>query len=73
MERIVDLAALEDDVEASLLDGILNERKIPHFMVSFWDVAYDGIFQFQHGWGVVRGPEEYGDEVRRLLTELREV
>ncbi|HOE97214.1 MAG TPA: hypothetical protein PLS90_13150 [Candidatus Sumerlaeota bacterium] len=65
------IATLENEVEAALLGDILREREIPHFIQSFRDAAYDGIFQTQKGWGCVVGPPERADEVREILEDLR--
>ena len=42
---------LENEIEAQLLDSILNERNIPHHIQSYHDTAYNGLFQTQKGWG----------------------
>lgn len=71
MDEIIDITILDDDVVAMLLEAELKERGIPHFMVSYWDVAYDGLFQMQHGWGVVRAPQTFRDPILRILAGLR--
>ena len=71
MEDYKKIAVLEDEFEAGLLDSVLNEREIPHRMRSYYDTAYDGLFQVQKGWGYVAAPEEYEAEVREILADLR--
>lgn len=65
------VAVLENEIEAQLLDSILNDREIPHLLQSYYDLAYDGLFQFQKGWGHVSVPEEFRKEVLEILTEIR--
>ena len=71
MDSYVRIATLENDVEACLLDSLLNERQIAHMVQSFHDSAYDGMFQLQKGWGCVIGPEECKREIMEILTDLR--
>ena len=71
MEDYAKIATLENEIEARLLDSILTERKIPHLMRSYYDTAYDGLFQTQKGWGYVAAPESYDEEIREILCDLR--
>ena len=45
--EFINIAILENIIEAQLIDSILNEQNIPHMIRSFHDTAYDGLFQFQ--------------------------
>ncbi|MCD6305900.1 MAG: hypothetical protein J7M32_06375 [Deltaproteobacteria bacterium] len=65
-------ATLENEFEAQLLESVLNERGIPHMMRSYYDTAFDGLFQAQKGWGHVSAPEAYLDEIEAIVRELRE-
>lgn len=71
MDSYVRIATLENDVEACLLDSVLNERGIAHMVQSFHDSAYDGIFQLQKGWGCVIGPGNCKQEILEILADLR--
>ena len=62
---------LESEIEAQLLDSILNERSIPHHIRSFHDTAYDGLFQTQKGWGQVSSPSSWAEQIRAILSEIR--
>lgn len=62
---------LDNDFEAQLLDSVLNERNIPHLMRSFYDTAFDGLYQAQKGWGYVGAPAEYHEEIRDILHDIR--
>jgi hypothetical protein len=55
-EAFVRVAILENGIEAQLLGAILTERDLPHRINSFYDTAYDGLFQMQRGWGEVYAP-----------------
>ena len=63
--------ALENQVEASLLDLMLKEDGVPHFVHSLNDRAYDGLWQFQEGWGYVETPARFASGVRALLDLIR--
>ena len=51
MDQLIKIAELENEFEAQLLAGVLTERNIPHLLKSYFDSAYDGLFQRQKGWG----------------------
>jgi hypothetical protein len=67
----VKIADIENLIEAQVLESVLNERQIPHRLRSFHDTAYDGLFQFQKGWGEVYGPAEWKDEILDILASSR--
>jgi hypothetical protein len=72
MEGYVKAATIENHIEALLLESLLRERSIPHFLRSYHDTAYDGLFQAQKGWGVVTVPEERVNEVLEILQDIRD-
>jgi hypothetical protein len=71
MEDYIKIATLENEIEARLLESILNERNVPHRMRSYYDTAYNGLFQTQKGWGSVSAPEGHKKEIMEILTDLR--
>ncbi|KPK29270.1 MAG: hypothetical protein AMK69_07165 [Nitrospira bacterium SG8_3] len=71
MEDYIKIATLENEIEAGLLDSVLTERNVPHLMRSYYDTAYDGLFQTQKGWGYVSAPEGYKEEIMEILADLR--
>lgn len=71
MKNYMKIATLENEIEARLLDSILTERKVPHLMRSYYDTAYDGLFQAQKGWGYVSAPQWYEEEILEILSDLR--
>ena len=62
---------LRNQSEASLLHGILEQDGVPHMIRSFHDRAYDGLWQFQEGWGYVETEARFASGVRVLLEVLR--
>jgi hypothetical protein len=70
-DEYVKAATLENEIEARLLDSVLNERGIPHRMRSYYDTAYDGLFQAQKGWGYVSAPASHRKEILEVVADLR--
>ncbi len=64
---------LESEIEAQLLDSILNERSIPHRIQSYQDTAYNGLFQAQKGWGHISCPYCWSEEIAAILSQIRKV
>ncbi len=69
--KFVKISDLENSIETQLLESILIERNIPHNIRSFYDTAYDGLFQFQKGWGEIFAPLDYKKEVMEILSSIR--
>ena len=72
MDQVEWIAVLDNEVEAQLLDAELTERGIPHLLRSYYDSAYNGIFQFSQGWGHVEAPSKYKDEILQILNSMRQ-
>lgn len=72
MEDYTKIATLENEFEAQLLESILLERDIPHMLRSYYDTAFDGLFQTQKGWGYISAPKEHVEEIKEILSDLRE-
>lgn len=67
-EKILDL---QDGTFASLLSEVLEDEHIPHRLVSYYDTAYAGVFQFQAGvWGHVEAPPEYREQIEGIVADL---
>lgn len=45
------IAIVENQFEAQLLQSILDEQGISYYVKSYYDTAYDGLFQKNKGWG----------------------
>lgn len=70
MDTAVKILILNNEIEAALIDGLLNERNIPHMVRSFHDSVYDGLWQMQAGWGQLLAPEEYREEIIKIYEGM---
>jgi hypothetical protein len=68
----VRIAVLENQFEAQLVEAACEERQLPCRIRSFHDTAYDGLFQFQKGWGELRAPEHCRAELLQILQNIRQ-
>ncbi len=59
----------ENEAEANVIKLILEENGIYAEIKSFHDTAYDGLFQKQYGWGVIRVSETDFPEAKRIIEE----
>ena len=71
MEDYIKAAVLENEHEARLLESILSERGIPHLLRSYYDTAFDGLYQTQKGWGHVSAPELYREQIMEIISDIR--
>jgi hypothetical protein len=67
----VKIADIENLIEAQVVESVLKEREIPHRVRSFHDTAYDGLFQFQKGWGEIYAPAEYKQEIIEIINGIK--
>jgi hypothetical protein len=70
MSKVEKILVLNNQIEANLLEGILNKRGIPHLIRTYHDSAYDGLWQAQSGWGHLEAPAEYREEILRIYSEM---
>jgi len=61
----------ENEAEALALKELLDRYGIEAQIRSFYDTAYDGIFQNQYGWGVIRVPEGDLARAQKIIDEWR--
>jgi hypothetical protein len=61
----------ENEAEANVIKSVLEEHGIYAEIKSFHDTAYDGLFQSQYGWGLIRVAEEDLPEAQRIIEEWR--
>jgi hypothetical protein len=66
----VKILVFNNEFEAKLLDGLLNENGIPHLIRSYHDSAYDGLWQTKTSWGHIEAPEEYRNEILDLYKGM---
>jgi hypothetical protein len=71
MDDYIKITVLENTIDAQLIDSILTEKNIPHRIRSFHDTAYDGLFQFQKGWGELYAPLKFKGEILEIIEILR--
>ena len=64
------ILSLSSENEAIRIKEILDINEIPHLIRSFYDSAYDGIFQNQYGWGVLEADEANEDKILVLVKDL---
>ena len=70
-QDFINIAILENVIEAQLITSILDEHEIPHRIRSFHDTAYDGLFQFQMGWGALFAPLSNKEKILEILNDIR--
>jgi len=69
--KFIKIAVLENTIEAQLISSMLNQLDIPHQISSFYDTAYDGLFQLQKGWGELRAPSNYARVIQDVIKDVR--
>lgn len=70
-QQFIKIANLDNTIEAQVIADILTAENIPHRLRSFHDTAYDGLFQFQQGWGELYGPASRKQEIIDIFNEVR--
>jgi hypothetical protein len=63
---------LQNEVEANLLQALLEQEGIPHYVKAYRDPGRDGAWTFNTSWGQVECAAEHRERVKRLLEGLRE-
>lgn len=71
-EPMKNLIQPQNDAEANAIKAILEEQGISAEIRSFHDTAYDGLFQAQYGWGVIRVAEKDVAEAKRIIQDWYE-
>ena len=62
---------LENAIEAQVVGSMLDQYQIPHRVRSFYDTAYDGLFQVQKGWGELTAPASYKKEILDIVKDIQ--
>ena len=70
MNKLVKILSLSNQIEAILLDELLNEKAIPHIVKSYRDSALNGLWQTQSFWGHLEAPEEFKDEITEIYNNM---
>ncbi|MFW5986317.1 MAG: hypothetical protein ACOCQH_03045 [Halanaerobiales bacterium] len=68
MDNYIKIVELNNEIEANLMDDILNDRDIPHLINSYRDIAYDGIFQLG-SWGHIEADPENEEEIKEIYKK----
>ncbi len=66
-----DLIKPENATEADVIKKILEENGITAEIKSFYDTAYDGLFQAQYGWGLIRVSDADYHEAKRIIEDWK--
>ncbi len=69
-EPFITICYLDDQFQANLLCLELDKKQIPYYLQSFYDEAYQNIFQLQKGWGKLEAPASCQAEILEILAEL---
>jgi hypothetical protein len=65
------ITTLENAIEAQLISSILDDEGIAHRIRSYHDTAYDGLFQFQKGWGDLSAPSSMKQRINDIIRTVR--
>jgi hypothetical protein len=71
-DEYIKIALVTDEVQARLLQAVLEERGIPHLLRSYRDLAFDGLFQSPTAWGRVEAPPAYREEILTIIADLEQ-
>lgn len=60
---------LSSEIQAIKIKDILDSNGIPHIIRSYYDSAYDGLFQHQYGWGTLEADETDEERILDLVKD----
>lgn len=61
----------DNSAEAEALQSLLQQHGIHSQVISYHDTAYDGLFQAQYGWGVLRVAESDFINAEKIVNEWK--
>ena len=70
-QKFIRIMILENAIEAQVVGSMLNQYQIPHRIRSFYDTAYDGLFQVQKGWGELTAPASHKEEILDIVKDIQ--
>ncbi|MDJ0828509.1 MAG: hypothetical protein QNI92_01590 [Desulfobacterales bacterium] len=70
-QHFIKIAVIDNMAESHILASLLSQYGIPYRLRSFADTAYNGLFQFQKGWGELYARADDRKEVIKMLTDIR--
>ncbi len=71
MDQLEKIIHLDNEIQAHLVDAVLTQRNIPHVIRSYYDLAFDGLFQNFKGWGYIEAPKEFAEEVIEIVNQIK--
>ncbi len=71
MEPYVNILTLNNELEASLMEEVLADRRIPYGIIPTTDSALGGIMDLEIGWGRLEAPAEYKKEILSIYHEIK--
>ena len=69
--HFIQIAVLDNAIEAQLIGSILGQMDFPYRLRSYYDTAYDGLFQFQKGWGKLYAYITHKPEILQMIKDVR--
>ena len=72
MNKAVRILVLKNEIEAKLLEEILNQKGIPHMIRSYHDSVYDGLWQTSSCWGQLEALEKDKEEILEIYRQMLE-
>jgi hypothetical protein len=69
--RFEKILVLEGEVEAQLLEGVLNDHGIEHIVRPYHDSVYDGLFEASRGWGHIEAHPDRKKEILELYRAIQ--
>jgi XTP/dITP diphosphohydrolase len=67
------VALLENEVQAQVIEAMLGSRGIPFVIRTFRESAFDGLYEHIKGFGRLQAPARYKDEILKLLASHPDV
>ncbi|MFW5787400.1 MAG: hypothetical protein ACOC21_03840 [Halanaerobiales bacterium] len=64
------IVILDNEVEAKLMEEVLEEEGIPFVIHSYVNGPYDGIWKYQRGWGHIEARPEYENKIIELYEKV---
>ncbi len=69
-EVFVKIKTVDDQFEADVIKGALEQEQIPVLVRSFQDTSFDGIFIPQKGWGIILVPDDFRERAKQIIEAL---
>ena len=70
MEEFVKIIDLNNEYEANLMKEILDDKKIPHGIISSAGTVFGGIERLESGWGYLEAPAKFRDRILSIYQEI---